>query len=280
MDEIGRSTGVTGRNNNSHSHQQWYGSYGFDGAAATDSGISLDTSVDTPGETTFETVDDHSTIRTRKDHGLKPLSALSEQNVHRYSFNQNPMVSAPPLQNSKNKNTKSETRSEVAKVNLGGVQSTNQREPVPDISEAALNEMTIASDSHHRLMKVSTPTAAHTATTPRSQALDLKHNDNSFQVIASLIVDKFDAHLRLKALSITMTLDDRQYLDRVVQDKKRFVDALRYRLETCPEHSMKTIHAVTRKCRSLGLDREGSQNILNAAIGSTVRLSASVSTGG
>lgn len=276
MDKIGQSTGVTGRNNNSHRS----GVYGFEGPhAGTYDDIGRETFVGAPrDDSTFQTVDDYSTIRTRKHHGLKPSNVLSEQNVHKYSSNQLAMTSLPPLEISTN-DMKSESRSEGTKGSLTGGQSANQREPVPSISAPLPNETNRTDYSNDRLVKALTPTTANTATTPRSQALDLRHNDNAFQVIASLIVDKFDVHLRQQAVSITITLDDRQHLDRVVPDKKRFVDALSYRLQSCPERSMKPIHVVTRKCRSLGLDREGSQNILNAAVGSTVRLSVSVSAG-
>jgi hypothetical protein len=274
MDEISPPTGAAGRKPNDHRHQQSYGAYGFEGShARTYNDDSQDTSSDTPADsTTIQTVDDYSTIQTTKDHRLKPNNALSEQNVHKYSSNQQVMASPPPLQIS----TRSETRTEDMKFNGVGTQSTNQREPVPGIAAIVQKEAKKNIIPHDRLGTAPTPTAANTATTPRSQALDLKHNDNAFQVIASLVVDKFDVHLRLKAISITITLDDRHHLDRVVPDKKRFAEAVRYRLQSCPEHSMKAIHVITRKCRALGLDREGSQNILNAAVGSTVRLSVSV----
>jgi hypothetical protein len=275
MDEIDQPTGIPERPSSNYRHQQSYGGYDLEGPTAGPAN----------GHTmSLGTFGDSSTIRTRKELGLKPKNALSEQNVHKYTYNQQHQMRAssyqaphafPPVMISTD-DRRSETSTEASKANVGGVQSTNQREPIPPVSSAIQNEVHKTTVPSDRLMKDQTQKAATTVATPRSQALDLKHNDNAFQVIASLIVDRFDRHLRLQPVSITITVDDWQHLDRVVPDKKRFIDAVVYRLKSCPEHSMKPIHLVTRKCRSLGLDREGRQNILNAAVGSTVRLDVSV----
>lgn len=123
-----------------------------------------------------------------------------------------------------------------------------------------------------------TKSVSHTALAPRSHAssLDLKHNDNGFQVIATLIVDRFQDQLRSGVESIIVTATDKQYLDRIVPRKRDFIQALRWRLVDCPEHSTQPIHVVTRQCRALGLQREGNQNLLYASIGSLVLINVSV----
>jgi hypothetical protein len=114
--------------------------------------------------------------------------------------------------------------------------------------------------------------AAPAASTTGSRNLDLKHNDNSFHVIVSLVVDRFENQLKLGAPSIQITRTDREQLDRMVPESLRgnLVDAVAFRLQSCPEDSMQSIHMLLRKCRSLGLDREGNQNVLMAPVNSVV----------
>jgi hypothetical protein len=165
----------------------------------------------------------------------------------------------------------SESRAEsVSKSSVGGVP---QREPVPIVNfPTSANTMTHSSD---------TPRGTgtdHTVTTPRSQVLDLKRNDNSFHVIAKLIIDRFEDQLNLHADSITITAGDRFHLDRVVPAKRGFVEAVQCRLEDCPENSTKSIHLVTRQCRALGLHLDGDQNLLFAPVGTVVKIDVSVHT--
>jgi hypothetical protein len=114
--------------------------------------------------------------------------------------------------------------------------------------------------------------AATSVTTPGSRNLDLSHNDNSFHVIASLVVDRFENQLKLGAPSLQITRTDREQLDRMVPERMRtnLVDAVAFRLQSCPEDSMQSIHILLRKCRSLGLDREGSQNVLMAPVNTVI----------
>lgn len=277
MDDLGQFKGVSGGYfKDHHLHQSYAGKKVA--PTAPYHGRGQTTSVHTPGDTsTFQTVDDYSTIITRKDLGLEPKNILSEQNVHRHAFNQQvrgssyqgPLLSQPPAMITTNIG-KTETRTESSKSNFAGIEPANQRDSVPVISTTNQNDAHMPTFSYKQLG--TTPSGANTVSTPRSPSLDLKHNDNAFQVIASLIIDRFDRHLRLKIGSITITVADRHHLDRVVPDKKQFTEAVMFRLKICPEHSMKPIDVITRKCRALGLDREGSQNILNAAVGTIVRL--------
>jgi hypothetical protein len=146
---------------------------------------------------------------------------------------------------------------------VGGVP---QREPVPMVN--------VPSPSPNMSSSPYTPRGGtyHTISTPRSQVLDLKRNDNSFHVIAKLIIDRFEDQLNLHASTITITAGDRFHLDRVVPAKRGFVEAVQYRLMDCPEDSTKPIHLVTRQCRALGLHLDGDENLLYAPVGTIVRI--------
>ena len=127
---------------------------------------------------------------------------------------------------------------------------------------------------------INTAPSAIPATAPGgSRNLDLKHNDNSFHVIASLVVDRFEDQLKSGAPSIQITRTDREQLDRMVPEGMRsnLVDAVAFRLESSPEDSMQSIHILLRKCRSLGLDREGSENVLMAPVNTVVPITRGVS---
>ena len=111
----------------------------------------------------------------------------------------------------------------------------------------------------------------------QKQALDLKRNDNSFYVIASLVVDRFSDKLRTDRF--VLSASDKDHLDRVVPRKYDFIDALQFRLSnSIREDSLQPIHVITKQCRALGLHRtEGGGhnggNPLLAAIGSTIVIS-------
>mmetsp|Transcript_14710 Transcript_14710/g.23170 ORF Transcript_14710/g.23170 Transcript_14710/m.23170 type:complete len:627 (-) Transcript_14710:74-1954(-) len=115
---------------------------------------------------------------------------------------------------------------------------------------------------------------ADTASTPRTQSLDLRTNDNQFHVIASLIVDKFERALNSGAPSFKVTAVDKMQIDRTVPERVRqnFVEAVQLRLQACPVQPTRPIHVVLRKCEAIGLDREGSQNPLFAAEGTVIQV--------
>ena len=115
----------------------------------------------------------------------------------------------------------------------------------------------------------------HTTATPRSQVLDLKHNDNSYHVIAKLIIDRFEDQLNLHSETITVTAGDRFHMDRVVPTKTGFVEAVQYRLRECPPDSTKPIHLITRKCHALGLHLDGDKNLLYAPVGTVIKIDVS-----
>ena len=111
----------------------------------------------------------------------------------------------------------------------------------------------------------------------RTQALDLKNNDNAFHIVASLIVDRFDEQLTNgKTKSIRVKAGDMYHMERVVPDKKSFIEAVQYRVINCPQDSTKPIHEVTRRCKALGLAKKGKNNLLYAPIGSIFEISVSV----
>lgn len=88
--------------------------------------------------------------------------------------------------------------------------------------------------------------------------LDLKHNDNSFHVVADLVLQPFKR-------GGTLSPEAQAQLHGAVSQQMResFVEALQYRLKNnCPPGSSQHIHVVTRKCQVLGFDKEASENPL------------------
>jgi len=146
----------------------------------------------------------------------------------------------------------------------------NQREPVSrykDISTSSLARLKKLDPTHPMV-------ASQSRVSHRSQALDLKHNDNSFHVVAKLLVGRFEDQLSDKKVkSIRLTAGDLYHLNRVVPEKNSFIEAIRYRLRKCPENPSKPIHLITLQCHALGLDREGEYNLLYAPIGSNFPIS-------
>jgi hypothetical protein len=120
----------------------------------------------------------------------------------------------------------------------------------------------------------------YTTTPPHSQVLDLKYNDNSYHVIAKLIIGRFEDQFNLHSETITITAGDRYHLDRVVPTKTGFVEAVQYRLRDCPEDSQKSIHLITRQCRALGLHLEGEKNLLFAPVGTVIKIDVSFTENG
>mmetsp|Transcript_27253 Transcript_27253/g.74583 ORF Transcript_27253/g.74583 Transcript_27253/m.74583 type:complete len:615 (-) Transcript_27253:1571-3415(-) len=143
--------------------------------------------------------------------------------------------------------------------------------------EAAKTYKNISNQSLARLEKLdpSHPmVAGRSRASHRTLALDLKHNDNSFQIVASLIVDRFGEQMSSDGTKrIRITAGDMYHLERVVPDKMSFIEAAKYRFKNCPQDSTKQIHVVTRQCHILGLDRDGEENLLYAPIGSYFELS-------
>ena len=110
--------------------------------------------------------------------------------------------------------------------------------------------------------------------TQGTQALDLKHNDNAFHIVADLIVARFEEQLTSddNVKSIIVKAGDMYHMERVVPDKKIFIEAVQYRVINCPLDSTKPIHEITRRCQALGLDLNGSKNLLFAPIGAVFEI--------
>ena len=110
-----------------------------------------------------------------------------------------------------------------------------------------------------------------------SEPLDFMQSDNSFQVVASLLVDQFEEALKNRADHIIVTQGMKDQIERVVPEdaKENFVAALRFRLAEAPEFSRLPMHTVTRNCHKLGMTRLDEQNILFAPVGTNIKLEVS-----
>lgn len=173
-----------------------------------------------------------------------------------------------PTSNDTNKMQGGQQRTDSRHVEESTAQynsTEDQRERAPrytDMSTSSLTRLQKLDPAHHMV-------ASRSHATHRSKALDLKHNDNSFHVVAKLLVGRFEDQLsNNKVTSIRITAGDSYHLNRVVPEKNSFIEAVQFRLKSCPEESSKSIHVVTRQCQALGLDRNGEHNLLHAPIGS------------
>ena len=93
--------------------------------------------------------------------------------------------------------------------------------------------------------------SSYHATAPR-QNLDLKHNDNSFYVLANLMADMVDSHDELG-------WEERVTIERLLPSPEAFLEALRYRLEHTPARPTTPLHNLTLRCQSLGMDADSVQ---------------------
>ena len=150
----------------------------------------------------------------------------------------------------------------------------NQRDDMSfnykNISDNSLARLKRLDPSHPMIAGKHQPSSQH------AQALDLKKNDNAFHIVASLIVDRFEEQLSDgNTKSIRVKAGDMYHMERVVPDKKIFIEAVQFRVINCPQNSTKPIHEVTRRCQALGLHRKGKSNLLYAPIGSIFEISVS-----
>ena len=131
-------------------------------------------------------------------------------------------------------------------------------------------------DTTESTVKTGVDTRTRISSESTRQSLDLRRNDIQFQIIADIIVSKYDHLLKSGARSFSVSLADKQQLDRMVS-RESVVEAVRFRLQSCPDNSQKPIHIVTRKCRALGLHRSGNQNLLYAPPGTVLEIEVSES---
>lgn len=109
------------------------------------------------------------------------------------------------------------------------------------------------------------PLPPRTNTAPRGN-LDLRHNDNSFHVLASLLVEFFQAKVVGKTLLLMP--EDKQTVERLLPKSAvwDFIDAVQYRLEVTPVVAVTPIQFLTLQCQELCLDlEEANENPILAA---------------
>lgn len=112
--------------------------------------------------------------------------------------------------------------------------------------------------------------AGGAAAPPPSSYSDLKHNDNAYHVIATLVVERLLPKVDGAPPGSTrysLTDDDDAFLRRMLPPKVRrgFVEALRYRLQLLRSgvgSRRGALGKLTMQCQMLGLDRDAGSNAL------------------
>ena len=113
-----------------------------------------------------------------------------------------------------------------------------------------------------------------------SDNFDLKHNDNAYHVIATLVTDRLLPKLQASSSYYTLSGEDTAFFQKMLpySVRRKFVDALRHRLQMI-EHgdtrtkSNKALVDLTRQCHMLGLDRENMNALLDLSNNTGVRYS-------
>lgn len=102
--------------------------------------------------------------------------------------------------------------------------------------------------------------------TPRSD-LDLRNNDNSFHVLANVLVNFFEAKRCDVESAVVLKLEDRAPLERILPASVRpaFIDAVQYRADRCPLVPGTSLQVLTRQCRQLCFDKDVENPILVCA---------------
>jgi Cys-rich protein (TIGR01571 family) len=95
-----------------------------------------------------------------------------------------------------------------------------------------------------------------------SSNLNLRQNENSFHVLASLLIDFFQPKLVVNedenSKNYTLTPEDKEKLQRLLPKTAiwDFIDAVNYRLEMTPIVPVSPIHFLTLQCQELCFDKE------------------------
>jgi Cys-rich protein (TIGR01571 family) len=102
------------------------------------------------------------------------------------------------------------------------------------------------------------------------QNLDLRNNDNSFHVLASLLVDFLKSKIVYDDAGAVVVLchDDFVAIHRLLPESARsdFIDAVRFRLELTPVIPISPLQCLTLTCQELGMDLDStSENPILAA---------------
>jgi len=110
----------------------------------------------------------------------------------------------------------------------------------------------------HRMSSGDVMSVASSRRTP----LDLHNNDNSFHVMANLLVEFLESKLSEDRQTIVLNPDDRTRMERVLPESIRldFIDAVRYRISIAPPEPVTPLDFLTVQCQELGMDREGREN--------------------
>lgn len=144
-------------------------------------------------------------------------------------------------------------------------------------AESASMPSTMIQNRGPHVLNTKTSKVSFPEPTPRTRNLDMRNNDNSFHVIANLVVGLFESKLNSGEKTLVLTQEERTQLDKMVPEHVRnaFADAVRYRFATCPVGSQKQLHTVVRQCVLLGLDREGEKNLLFAKPATVIPINVS-----
>jgi Cys-rich protein (TIGR01571 family) len=90
--------------------------------------------------------------------------------------------------------------------------------------------------------------------------LNLRHNDNSFHVLASILVEFFQERVSQEDDNKTLILKpaDREILQRLLPRSAvwDFIDAVNYRLEVTPVIAVSPIHFLSLQCQELCFDKD------------------------
>jgi Cys-rich protein (TIGR01571 family) len=111
--------------------------------------------------------------------------------------------------------------------------------------------------------------SAQTGVSSRS-TLDLKNNDNSFHVLANLMVDLLHPKVN-DSRELVLLPEDRQRIERLLPPSARinFIQAVQHRLNTMPANPTTPLQFLTLQCKELCLDQEGSRNPILASMALT-----------
>ena len=113
-----------------------------------------------------------------------------------------------------------------------------------------------------------------------STELDLKHNDNAYHVVATLVTDRLLPKLAANSSYYTVSQADVEFFGQMLPPSVRraFVEALRYRLENHNSSlgEFTPLEKITMQCQMLGLNRERNV-LLDLGKGSGMTVSISLS---
>ena len=101
--------------------------------------------------------------------------------------------------------------------------------------------------------------------------VDLQTDDEAFESIARSIIQFLESRLDEAQATITINPSDREKARKLLGKglRKKFFDALRYRLSLCPAKPNDYLEFCILKCQELGLDVEGEKNPILAALSIT-----------